>query len=64
MSCIHGNLGPERRKVYALVRAAAAIAAAVGPLIGGFITTYLSWRIAFLLEVVVILVVCPAWARP
>ena len=37
--------------------AAAAIAAAVGPLIGGFITTYLSWRIAFLLEAVIIAIV-------
>ena len=57
-SLIHGNFeDAERRRVYALVGAAAAIAAAVGPLIGGFITTYLSWRIAFLLEVVVIAVV-------
>ena len=57
-SLIHGNFeGAERRKVYALVGAAAAIAAAVGPLIGGFITTYLSWRVGFLLEVVVIAVV-------
>ena len=39
------------------VGAAAAIAAAVGPLLGGFITTYLSWRVAFLLEAVVIAVV-------
>ena len=37
--------------------AAAAIAAAVGPLIGGFITTYLSWRMAFLGEVVIIAIV-------
>jgi LPXTG-motif cell wall-anchored protein len=57
-SLIHGNFeGAAQRKAYALVRAAAAIAAAVGPLIGGFITTYLSWRIAFLLEVVIIAVV-------
>ena len=28
-----------------------------GPLLGGFITTYLSWRVAFLLEVVVIAIV-------
>jgi EmrB/QacA subfamily drug resistance transporter len=57
-SLIHGNFdGDERRKVYALVGAAAAIAAAVGPLLGGFITTYLSWRVAFLGEVVVIAVV-------
>ena len=35
----------------------AAIAAAVGPLLGGFITTFLSWRVGFLLELVVIAVV-------
>src|SRR3954447_14332016 len=52
---IHGNFtGPAQKKVYALVGAAAAIAAAVGPLLGGFITTYLSWRVGFALEVVVI----------
>jgi EmrB/QacA subfamily drug resistance transporter len=54
-SLIHGNFeGAAQKKAYALVGAAAAIAAAVGPLLGGFITTYLSWRIAFLLEVVII----------
>ena len=57
-SLIHGNFeGAAQKRVYALVGAAAAIAAAVGPLLGGFITTYLSWRIAFLLEVVIIIVV-------
>ena len=57
-SLIHGNFeGAAQRRVYALVGAAAAIAAAVGPLLGGFITTYLSWRVGFLLEVVVIGVV-------
>jgi EmrB/QacA subfamily drug resistance transporter len=57
-SLIHGNFqGGAQKRVYALVGAAAAIAAAVGPLLGGFITTYLSWRIAFLLEVVIIGVV-------
>ena len=57
-SLIHGNFeGAAQKKAYALVGAAAAIAAAVGPLLGGFITTYLSWRIAFLLEVVIIAVV-------
>ena len=55
---IHGNFeGEAQRKVYALVGAAAAIAAAVGPLLGGFITTFLSWRVGFALEVVVIAVV-------
>jgi MFS family permease len=54
-SLIHGNFeGAAQKKTYALVGAAAAIAAAVGPLLGGFITTYLSWRVAFLLEAVVI----------
>src|SRR6478609_2596797 len=53
-SLIHGNFqGAAQKKVYALVGAAAAIAAAVGPLLGGFITTYLSWRVGFALEVVV-----------
>ena len=57
-SLIHGNFqGAAQKKVYALVGAAAAIAAAVGPLLGGFITTFLSWRVGFLLEVVVIAVV-------
>ncbi|TQC49886.1 MFS transporter [Rhodococcus sp. WS4] len=57
-SLIHGNFeGDAQKKVYALVGAAAAIAAAVGPLLGGFITTYLSWRIAFVLEVVIIAIV-------
>ena len=57
-SLIHGNFeGPAQKRVYALVGAAAAIAAAVGPLLGGLITTYLSWRVAFLLEAVVIAVV-------
>jgi EmrB/QacA subfamily drug resistance transporter len=57
-SLIHGNFeGQTRTKVYALVGAAAAVATAVGPLLGGFITTYLSWRVAFGLEVVVIAIV-------
>ncbi len=57
-SLIHGNFeGAAQKRVYALVGAAAAIAAAVGPLIGGFITTYLSWRVGFLLEAVIIVVV-------
>jgi EmrB/QacA subfamily drug resistance transporter len=54
-SLIHGNFeGAARTKTYALVGAAAAIAAALGPLIGGFVTTFLSWRVGFALEVLVI----------
>src|SRR4051794_22374031 len=57
-SLVHGNFeGAAQKKAYALIGAAAAIAAAVGPLLGGFVTTYLSWRVGFLLEVVVIGVV-------
>src|SRR5499425_2256032 len=57
-SLIHGNFeGAAQKKAYALVGASAAIAAAVGPLLGGFITTYLSWRIGFLLEAVIIAIV-------
>jgi EmrB/QacA subfamily drug resistance transporter len=57
-SLVHGNFtGAAQKRAYALVGASAAIAAAVGPLLGGFITTYLSWRVAFALEDVVIAVV-------
>jgi MFS family permease len=57
-SLIHGNFeGAAQKRIYALVGASAAIAAAVGPLIWGFITTYLSWRVAFLLEAAVIAIV-------
>ena len=57
-SLIHGNFeGKARTRAYALVGASAAIAAAVGPLLGGFITTFLSWRVGFLLEAVIIAVV-------
>ena len=57
-SLIHGNFeGPAQQQAYALVGASAAIAAAVGPLLGGFVTTYLSWRVGFALEVAIIAVV-------
>jgi MFS family permease len=57
-SLIHGNFtGKAQVRVYALVGASASIAAAVGPLLGGFITTYLSWRVAFGLEALIIAVV-------
>lgn len=57
-SLIHGNFsGPAQKQAYALVGAAAAIAAAVGPLIGGFVTTFLSWRVGFAMEVVIIAIV-------
>ncbi len=57
-SLIHGNFeGAAQKKTYALVGAAAAIAAAIGPLLGGFVTTFLSWRVGFGLEAVIIAVI-------
>jgi MFS family permease len=54
-SLIHGNFtGKERARVFALVGAAGAIAAAIGPLIGGFLTTAISWRAGFALEALII----------
>lgn len=56
-SLIHGNFeGAAQKRVYALVGASAAIAAAIGPLIGGFVTTFLSWRVGFLLQLDALLV--------
>ena len=63
-SLIHGNFeGADQKRVYALVGASAAIAAAIGPLLGGFITTFLSWRVGFALELVVIVVVLSGIGR-
>src|ERR1700722_4993491 len=57
-SLIHGNFtGGAQKRAYALVGASAAVAAAVGPLLGGFLTTYLSWRVGFGLEALIIVVV-------
>ena len=57
-SLIHGNFdGKTRAKVFALVGASGAVAAAIGPLIGGFVTTVLSWRVGFLIEALIIAVV-------
>ena len=44
----------ERPRAYGLVAAAGAIAVAAGPLIGGFMTTYYSWRWVFAGEVVLV----------
>ena len=52
---IHGNFeGKMQAKVFAMIGASGAIAAAIGPLIGGFLTTLLSWRVGFALEALII----------
>jgi MFS family permease len=58
VALVAGNFPTERRPAaYGLVAAAGAIAVAVGPLIGGFFTTYFSWRWVFAGEVVVVLAI-------
>lgn len=47
--------GKDRVAAYALIGMATGIAAAAGPLIGGFFTTYLSWRYVFAGETVVMI---------
>ena len=44
----------ERPRAYGLVAAAGAIAVAAGPLVGGLFTTYLSWRLVFAGEVLIV----------
>ena len=56
VALVAGNFPPEARpRAYGLVMGAGAIAVAVGPLIGGFATTYFSWRWVFVGEVVVVI---------
>lgn len=49
--------GKERAIAYAVIGAVSGAAAAAGPLIGGFMTTYLSWRYVFLAETIVMAIV-------
>jgi MFS family permease len=49
--------GRERALAYALLGGIAAVAIAAGPLIGGWVTTELSWRYVFAAETVVVIVI-------
>jgi MFS family permease len=50
------NFPPERRAAaYGMIAAAGAIAVAAGPLIGGAVTTFASWRWVFVGEAVIVL---------
>src|SRR5437764_10260977 len=58
VALVASNFGkPERPRAYGLVAAAGAIAAALGPLVGGLFTTYASWRWVFAGEVVIVLAI-------
>ena len=58
VALVASNFGlAERPRAYGLVAAAGAIAAALGPLIGGAFTTYASWRWVFAGEVLIVAVI-------
>ncbi len=58
VALVAGNFAAAGRpRAYGLVAAAGAVAVAVGPLLGGFATTYFSWRWVFAGEVVVVIVI-------
>ncbi|MEU0657473.1 MFS transporter [Streptomyces lavendulocolor] len=66
--------GRDRAVAYAVIGGLAGAGIAVGPLLGGWVTTYLSWRLVFAGEVVVVLAIllcrrviptpAPAGSRP
>jgi MFS family permease len=47
----------DRPRAYGLVASAGAVAVAAGPLIGGFVTTYWTWRYVFAGEVVLVIAI-------
>lgn len=49
--------GRDRITAFAVIGAVTGAAVAAGPLIGGFMTTYLSWRYVFAAEVVIMIIV-------
>jgi EmrB/QacA subfamily drug resistance transporter len=58
VALVASNFAAERRPAaYGMVAAAGAVAVALGPLIGGFATTYFSWRWVFAGEVVIVLAI-------
>jgi MFS family permease len=57
VALVAGNFPPPQRpRAYGLVASAGAIAVAAGPLLGGLATTYATWRLVFLGEVVIVLI--------
>lgn len=58
VALVASNFGrADRPRAYGLVAASGAIAVAAGPLIGGLLTTYASWRWVFAGEVLIVAVI-------
>jgi MFS family permease len=58
VALVAANFPPEgRTRAYGLVAAAGAVAVGVGPVLGGLVTTYFSWRWVFAGEVVLVLLI-------
>jgi len=55
--------GKDRAFAYGIIGGVAGAAIAVGPVIGGFVTTYYSWRYVFVGEVVIVIAVLLARKR-
>jgi len=55
--------GRERALAFALLGGVAGAGAAVGPLIGGFVTTALTWRVVFAAETAVVVVILLLFVR-
>ena len=58
VALIAGNFeGKERKIAYAVIGGVAGAGIAIGPILGGWATTELSWRVVFVGEVVLVLVI-------
>ncbi len=58
VALVAGNYrGRDRVTAYAVIGGIAGVGIAVGPIVGGWATTNLSWRVVFVAEVVIVLVV-------
>ena len=61
VALVAGNFpAPRRPAAYGLIAAAGAIAVAAGPLIGGAVTTFASWRWVFVGEAVIVVAILVA----
>ena len=47
----------SRAKAFGAISAAGGVGAATGPLVGGFLTTAISWRVSFLLQAAIVLLI-------